>query len=168
MKNVRLTMSLKQWGIVAGGLVALVGAAAMAFQPSAHRASAVQVDQTTAVQSTDGQSDDRKQVIVNGQVMPTDEDGNTKVTVPGSGNTTVEVSGNTTTVKTQDNQPKQSSETNSGSTSVSMTSTNNGGTSFGSTHVFGSSFSSTDNGSSQSFKSTQVFSTDSANVHVTP
>lgn len=110
-------------------------------------------------------------VTVNGQDVPLDTTGSASVTAPTGGNTQVEVSNNgrTVTTTTVGSKPGAAVSSNSGNVNLSVNSSSNGGSSWGTTQVFGSSFSNSTNGTTNGFSTTNVFSSDSTNnVNVTP
>jgi hypothetical protein len=150
--------------VILGGILLAVGYAQTPLQ----RVADTTTDSTRqAVSETPAPKLNSRHVTVNGREVPTASDGSASITTP-FGETKVDVSdGQTKVTTTQSKSTKPSHSSDGGNVNVTVNSSNTAGSGFGSTQVFGLSSGTTTNGSSSSFSSTSVFSSDTAHVVTT-
>jgi hypothetical protein len=171
IKNVQL---LRRLLIVVPLTLAGVMLIGLQFGGSVTNASKLQLDSLSTSTKLQGAPvpTSTPQVMVNGRPVHVDSGGNADVTIPESdgsvthivasgGQTTVTSTSSSTTANTEENPAKPTSS------NITVNSNPTYGNSWSANQAYGFSHSSTANGSSSSFSTTQVFSTGSSNVDIT-
>jgi hypothetical protein len=156
----------RQWALPTG-IVALGVVAVVAGQP--HPGNTKAALSPTSLKNSQSQSiaspaaTVAPNVSVNGQSIPTGQDGTTTVPIPG-GTARIDVSDGTTHVTTSEHSTSgDTSNSQSNNVNVHIDSSSNGGASQGSTQLYG--FNSNINGSN--YSSSSVSSTNVGNVNIT-
>jgi hypothetical protein len=162
--NLQDIKKTSRW-ILPAGMVVLGAIAIVATDSGTSRSKADTAPQSGQLQAVESPVPTSKpEITINGKEMPTDKEGQAEVDVPG-GTAQVNVSGDRTTITTSDSSAGgDTSNNNSETVDVNISSQTHGGTSWGSTQVYG--FNSSSNNSGTSFSSTSIFSNETGDVSI--